>query len=245
MADAIKVTDTYEKKGAGANYSRSNSPLRKTTAARPFTYRDYASWGEDVRCELINGEVYLMSAPTEWHQWVVVELCRQLGNWLEGKSCRVYIAPFDVRLFPKEDDGDFVVVQPDVFVVCDRSKLAGGKACKGAPDFVVEVLSEGSVKKDFAIKRSIYEKAGVKEYWIIDKDEVYTYRLAGGEGSKYDETVYQLTQELVISVAALSGCELRFAAIVDGLLPEAAPAEIPPDAPRPFPAPAASVPAAQ
>ena len=102
---------------------------------------------------------------------------------------------------------DKVVVQPDVFVVCDRKKLSDGKTCKGAPDFVIEVVSDGSVKKDFVVKRAQYEKAGVREYWVIDQEEVYTYQLCDG---RYQETVYKLDETLNVEVNAVPGCTVVF-----------------------------------
>ena len=200
MADALEL---YENNG--------KSPRGRKLPARAFTYRDYLSWGEDVRCELIEGIPYMMAGPGEWHQWVTGGIHRQLGNWLEGKPCRVYSAPFDVRLFPEDDESDKVVVQPDVLVVCDREKLSDGKTCKGPPDFVVEVVSEGSVKKDFAIKRSLYEKAGVREYWVIDEDEVYKFTLVNGA---YQQAVHKLDENLKVAVDVLPGCSISFREIV-------------------------------
>jgi len=197
-------------------YGKSRITFRKeSTPSKGFTYKDYQSWGEDVCCELIDGIPYMMAGPGEWHQWVAGEIFGELRNWLKGKPCRVYAAPFDVRLFPSGDESDRVVVQPDVLVVCDREKLADGRTCKGPPDFVVEVVSEGSVKKDFAVKRSLYEKAGIREYWIVDKDEVYKYVLLNG---KYHETVYKLDEELRVEVDILPGCGISFREIVNQAL---------------------------
>jgi len=200
------VPDALEMQERNAHIFR-----RENVPARGYTYKDYLSWGEDIHCELIDGVPYMMAAPGEWHQWVTGGVYAQLRSWLAGKPCRAYIAPFDVRLFPASDESDKVVVQPDVLVVCDREKLSDGKACKGPPDFVVEVVSEGSVKKDFAIKRALYEKAGVREYWVIDEDEVYKYVLIDG---KYHETAYKLSEELSVGVGALPGCAINFREVV-------------------------------
>ena len=197
-------------------YEETETLFRKENIpAKGFTYKDYQSWCEDFCCELIDGIPYMMAGPGEWHQWVAGEVFGELREWLKGKPCRVYTAPFDVRLFPKGDETDRVVIQPDVLVVCDREKLINGKTCKGPPDFVVEVVSEGSVKKDFAVKRSLYEKAGVREYWAIDKDEVYKYVLSGG---KYQETVYKLDEGLTVEVDVLPGCGINFKTIVSQAL---------------------------
>jgi len=184
---------------------------RENIPAQGYTYKDYLAWGEDVRVELIDGIPYMMGAPTEWHQWVAGEVFGQLRDWLKGKPCRVYIAPFNVRLFPKGDESDKVVVQPDVLVVCDQEKLSDGRACMGAPDFIVEVLSESSRGKDFGDKRNHYEKAGVREYWIVGEDRVYKYILIDGI---YQETVYRLNADSKIYVDALPRCSIDFREII-------------------------------
>ena len=131
-----------------------------------YTYADYRTWDDGERWELIDGVPYAMApAPSETHQSVTGELFRQISNFLKEKPCKVFIAPFDVRLNAQK--GDNTVVQPDVIIVCDKSKL-DGKGVIGAPDFVAEVLSPSTAKKDMDIKYTAYLNAGVKEYWIID-----------------------------------------------------------------------------
>ncbi|MDR1803838.1 MAG: Uma2 family endonuclease [Treponema sp.] len=134
-----------------------------------YTYADYAKWDEDFRCELISGIVYMMASPSEWHQDVVGDVYSQLKASLKGKKCKPMIAPFDVRLFPRKDLSDDTVVQPDVIVICDKSKL-DGKACVGAPDVVFEVLSDSTKVMDLRVKMELYKSAGVKEYWVVAKD---------------------------------------------------------------------------
>ena len=134
-----------------------------------YTYRDYLTWPDDIRCELIDGEVYMMTpAPLLAHQDVVGEIFRQAANALLGKPCRAMIAPLDVRL-PRRNEADEdtdVVVQPDVLVVCDSNKL-DRRGVRGAPDWVVEVLSPLSASRDQIEKRRIYERHGVLEYWLV------------------------------------------------------------------------------
>jgi len=131
-----------------------------------YTYTDYLTWGDDVRYELIDGVPYMMSAPTVTHQGISMSLSVIFGSYFEGKKCRVFAAPFDVRLnFDKEDN---TVVQPDLVIICDPDKLDDGKSCKGAPDLVVEILSPSTAKMDLLKKRNLYEKYDVKEYWIVD-----------------------------------------------------------------------------
>jgi Uma2 family endonuclease len=148
------------------------------------TYADYLTWPDDVRYELIDGVAYLMApAPTLDHQDVAGEIFRQLANALGGQPCRAYIAPVDVRL-PKADEDDArvdTVVQPDVLVVCDADKL-DRRGVRGAPDLVIEVLSPGTAGHDHRTKRQVYERAGVREYWLVHPTDrmVTIYRLEEG-----------------------------------------------------------------
>lgn len=141
-------------------------PAKKTQ----YTFADYLSWEEGERIEIINGEAFLMSSPSSIHQKISMEISRQLANFLEGKPCRVYPAPFDVRLFEKDGDTpDTVdtVVEPDLSVICDKNKI-DLKGCKGAPDLIVEILSPSSLRSDRLVKLRLYQQAGVREYWIAD-----------------------------------------------------------------------------
>lgn len=152
------------------------------------TYAEYAAWPDDVRYELIDGIAYAMDpAPTRRHQEVALELARQIADALEGSPCRPYIAPFDVRL-PRADEADGkidTVVQPDISVICDKAKL-DERGCRGAPDWIVEVLSPGSAGHDQVVKRELYERVGVREYWLVHPiDKVVTiYLLAAGAYGK-------------------------------------------------------------
>lgn len=149
-----------------------------------FTYGDYRGWPDDRRWELIEGEVYDMSpAPTRVHQKLVLEIAAQVHGFLRGGPCEVYVAPFDVRL-PRADEADDrvdTVVQPDIAVICDPAKLDDA-GCRGAPDWIVEVLSPRTAAKDQRQKRDAYERAGVREYWLVHPtDRVLTvYRLLDG-----------------------------------------------------------------
>jgi Uma2 family endonuclease len=153
---------------------------------RKYNYTDYLTWkNENQRWEIINGEVYDMSpAPSRKHQFLSWELSRQIGNFLLDKSCQAYHAPFDVR-FPEGiwDKNEIIdVVQPDLMVICDTSKL-DDKGCQGAPDFIIEILSPGTAFKDFTIKHALYERNGVKEYWLVDPvNQMLTIYLLGEDG---------------------------------------------------------------
>jgi len=163
------------------------------------TYGDYLTWPEDVRYELIDGEAYMMApAPSVSHQDIAGEVYYQLRNALQGKPCRALIAPVDVRL-PKADEADEqidTVVQPDVLVVCDKSKVSE-RGIRGAPDWVLEVLSPSTAGHDQVKKLRLYERHGVREYWLVHpRDKVLTvYTLNNGKGGK-PEYGRPYTQEL-------------------------------------------------
>jgi Uma2 family endonuclease len=140
-------------------------------AAPPrFTYGDYRRWSDDERWELIDGEAFAMSpAPSRHHQEVLGGLHVQIAQFLRGSACRIYLAPFDVRL-PRADERDDdvdTVVQPDLALVCDPAKLDAA-GCRGAPDWIVEILSPNTSRRDLVQKRNLYARHGVREYWIVD-----------------------------------------------------------------------------
>ncbi len=152
----------------------------KIIPTKSYTYADYCTWPEDQRWELIDGVPYDMSpAPGALHQTLVIKFGRFLDEFFEGKTCNVFVAPFDVRL-PKRDEPDNevnTVVQPDVMVICDESKI-DAKGCRKAPDLVIEVVSLSSSSRDQIKKRALYERHGVKEYWVVHPDDrlVFMYR---------------------------------------------------------------------
>ena len=135
-----------------------------------YTLADWRSWPDNERWELIDGVAYAMSpAPRVPHQDKAFDLGRQLGNFLEGKPCRLFMAPLDVFLDEAEREDGGIVVEPDVMVVCNPGKIADD-GIHGAPDFVAEVLSDSTAHKDFGVKKELYERTGVGEYWIIHPD---------------------------------------------------------------------------
>lgn len=149
------------------------------------TYADYLTWSGTYGDEVINGAAYVREppSPSPAHQVVVEELLLQIGNALAGKPCRVHIAPFDIRL-PKSNEKDSqvdTVVQPDVFIVCDRRKI-DRRGMRGAPAWLAEVLSPGTTRHDRLVKLPVYERAGVREVWLIDpiKRTLTLYRLEAG-----------------------------------------------------------------
>ena len=148
-----------------------------------FTYADYPTWDDDQRWELIDGEAFCMSpGPSRLHQKWLGELYRQFANYLLGKPCEVYIAPFDVRLqdsLDASDDETIIVVQPDLMIICDPGKL-DDSGVKGAPDLVIEIISPSTAKRDIKIKFELYQRYGVKEYWIMYPNDrtMLVYRLS-------------------------------------------------------------------
>ncbi|MCD7882729.1 MAG: Uma2 family endonuclease [Lachnospiraceae bacterium] len=133
-----------------------------------YTEDDYWSLPETVRAELINGQLYYMAAPSRIHQEILNSLITEINIYIRSKhgSCRVYPAPFAVKLREDKDN----TVEPDITVICDRSKLTE-KGCSGAPDWIIEIVSPGISSHDYVRKLNLYADAGVREYWIVDPAE--------------------------------------------------------------------------
>ncbi|MEO1255503.1 MAG: Uma2 family endonuclease [Bacteroidota bacterium] len=136
---------------------------------KTYTYTDYLKWKFEERVELIKGKIFKMSpAPKRKHQKISIKLGKTLIPYFENNNCEIYYAPFDVR-FPSSDGEAHTVVQPDICVVCDKSKL-DELGCNGAPDFIIEILSASTSKKDYTDKYQLYEDQQVKEYWIVNPE---------------------------------------------------------------------------
>ncbi|HAA81038.1 MAG: hypothetical protein XD65_0207 [Caldanaerobacter subterraneus] len=152
-----------------------------------YTYEDYLNWPEEQRIELINGQVYLMAPPSRIHQEVSGAIYNQFYNYLKDKECKVYYAPFGVK-FPsgneKSDKEIKTVVEPDIVVVCDKSKL-DDEGCKGAPDLIVEITYPSTARKDKIEKFNLYEKHGVKEYWIVEPENKIVSVFTLQENNRY------------------------------------------------------------
>jgi Uma2 family endonuclease len=171
-----------------------------------YTYADYLTWLDDKMRELIHGFIRMMSpAPRPIHAEVSKNIYRHLDSIVlrnKGK-CKVFYAPFDVR-FPKNGETDYdkidTVVQPDICVICDLSKL-DELGCCGAPDMIVEILSPSTAKKDMTEKFTLYEESGVKEYWIVHpKDKAMNVYLLQ-ENGKYDAgTLYEFEGKVPVHI---------------------------------------------
>lgn len=182
------------------------------------TYADYLRWPEDVRYELIDGAAYAMAGPDLAHQEIVGEVFAQLHRALEGHTCRPFVAPFDVRLPGpgQDDDATDTVVQPDVLVVCDPAKL-DRRGVRGAPDLVIEVLSPATAGHDQVLKRHVYERSGVREFWLIHPLDrtVTVYRLIDGAyGKPYIQELSGNTR-----VGVLDGVQIEWDTLVARLPP--------------------------
>jgi Uma2 family endonuclease len=175
--------------------------------AKRYTYADYLTWLDDKRRELIDGFIKMMSpAASSVHANISMNIASDLKNFVKKNKgqCKVYSAPFDVRLFANKNSDskdDDTVVQPDICVICDRSKI-DKHGCKGAPDLIVEILSPSSLKRDMVEKFPLYERAGVHEYWVVNPDAPSVNVFILQSDGKYDAgTVYEDdTKEIPVSV---------------------------------------------
>ena len=187
---------------------------------KTYTYADYFKWQFKQRVELIKGKIFEMSpAPNRFHQEIAGTIHVRLWLFLENKPCKVYGAPFDVRL-PRRSKSDktiITVLQPDVCVVCDLNKL-DTRGCIGAPDIVVEVLSPGNNSKELKKKYEVYEEAGVLEYWLVSPQDQWmrVYTLVEG---KFRESPYFVAGDLVTS-AVLPGFFLDLTDLFKDITPD-------------------------
>lgn len=171
-----------------------------------YTEEDYYNLPEDVRAELIDGRIYYQAAPGRQHQTILSELHIAIGNYLKSKkgSCRVFPAPFAVKLFEDRKN----IVEPDISVICDRSKLTD-RGCTGAPDWIIEVTSPSDPQRDYGIKLFKYRTAGVREYWIVNpqKHTVMVYDFEKEERSNQynfcDDVPVCIYEDLILNIDQL------------------------------------------
>lgn len=148
------------------------SHLDQLDLNQSYSYADYLTWQLKEAVELIKGKIMLMSpAPNVRHQDISTNLMRYLSNYFKQKKCRVYAAPFDVRLYDRKksilkNQDIQTVVQPDLCVVC-QSEILDKQGCNGAPDWIIEILSKGNSKREIHIKYELYQESGVSEYWLV------------------------------------------------------------------------------
>jgi len=166
-----------------------------------YTVEEYLTWDEGFRAELYEGRLIMMAPPTASHQSVLGEIFVQLHNFLKGKSCKVYPAPFGVKLFDNEE----TIFEPDVVVICDKTKV--DNICHGAPDMVIEVRSPTTAKRDLNEKYKKYEQAGVREYWIVDPEANHVQAGVLHDG-KFITKLFGIEDELA-PVSVLEGCVIN------------------------------------
>lgn len=174
-----------------------------------YSYTNYLNWLFDDRVELIDGKVFKMSpAPSPLHQEISGGIFYSIYHHLKNKPCKVYAAPFDVR-FPtrsKADNDIFTVLQPDICVICDTSKI-DRRGCIGAPDIVIEILSPGNNKTELVNKYKVYEEFGIKEYWVVSPGEKTLLKyILDGEGKYCASRFFTLSEKVYSGV--LPGFEL-------------------------------------
>ncbi len=166
--------------------------LSQLDMSASYSYADYLTWQFEETVELIKGKISLMSpAPNVNHQRLSMCLSGQLFSYFRHKSCQVFAAPFDVRLYDRRksilaNQEIFTVVQPDICVICDPDKL-DEQGCNGAPDWIIEIVSKSSSKKDAQIKHALYAESGVTEYWLV-----FPYETIVQQFVLNDEGQYQL-----------------------------------------------------
>jgi Uma2 family endonuclease len=186
--------------------------------SKTYSYADYLQWTFEDRLELIKGKIFKMTpAPAPIHQRLSWRIAGELYNDLKNKPCQAYPAPFDVRLPRKGENEDkkiFTVVQPDICIICDPSKV-DTRGCTGAPDIVLEILSPGNNQKELRNKYEVYEESGVKEYWIISpQDESFLkYTLIDG----HYRPSKLMTIGDIITTPILPGFELHLETVFEGI----------------------------
>lgn len=170
--------------------------------SKQYSYAEYLSWQFTERIELLKGYISRMAAPNPFHQEVSGELFNYLKNYLDskGKLCKVFIAPFDVRLYNHAksavaDKEIYTVVQPDLCVICDKSKI-DKHGCLGSPDLIIEILSESNLKTDLQVKYALYQENGVGEYWIVFPIEKMIQKFLLVDG-KYQTMGFYMETDLI------------------------------------------------
>ena len=197
------------------------------------TLQQYEQLPENIRAEVFDGEIFYMASPSQEHQTLLTELLVSIRNYLQRKKgeCFVFPTPFDVKL----SDRPLTIVQPDIMIICDKTKL-DGKRCNGAPDFIIEIISPGNPADDYIRKLYYYQKFGVREYWIADPANrmVEQYFLVDGVlqlNAIYavyrDWEIRQMTEEERAAMVTRFKCslfddfEIALEDIFTGLLPDA------------------------
>ena len=181
----------------------SYSKVEEPDASITYTYADYLQWQFEERLELFRGKIFKLTAPNTRHQQISLTIGSTFHSFLKSKKCQAFVAPFDVRLpvkNKKADDEVITVVQPDICVICDETKIDTLGWCE-APDLVVEILSPGNSKKEIRLKHELYEEAGVKEYWIINPVEENIVVFILNENGKFSGLKMYAGDDTIKSIA--------------------------------------------
>ena len=155
-----------------------------------YSYADYLTWQLEESVELFKGNIMAMSpAPSVKHQTVITNLGGELYQYFHKKPCKLFYAPFDVKLYDRRKSllnnrEVFSVVQPDLCVICDKDKLTE-QGCDGAPDWIIEILSPGNSRKEVRLKYDLYEECGVAEYWLVFPYEQIVQQFVLDDSGKY------------------------------------------------------------
>lgn len=187
------------------NEDGTESKVEEPQSLIGFTYADYLRWNFKEQLELIRGRIFKKcAAPSLTHQSVVLNIANALSRYVAGQPCKVYLAPADVRLKGKQfkdkpctDEQIRTVVQPDVCVVCDASKLKDTRFIDGPPDLVIEVLSPGNTKTENQFKLKLYEENGIREYWVVMPGYNNIMVFMPDEQGLYGKPVYYEIDEVI------------------------------------------------
>ena len=177
-----------------------------------YSYADLLAWDDNTRYELYSGQPVALASPSDVHQKILGALHLKLGNYLLGKKCEVYLSPFDVRIFEEQGDSPEdvdTVLQPDLMVVCNPNKV-DRRGVHGAPDLIIEILSLSSARYDRLVKFNLYQRAGVREYWLVDPTTrmVSVYTLENG---KYQAAAYGADDS--VRVGILDDCTIDLSTV--------------------------------
>lgn len=185
---------------------------------KTYSYADYLRWEFDERVELIKGKVMLMSpAPDFNHQQLSGELSYQIAHYLRHKNCKLFVAPFDVKLYDSKkeqltDKEAYSVVQPDLSVICDKNKFTQ-QGCDGAPDWIIEIVSKGNSKKDLLLKYELYQENGVGEYWLVYPYEEAVHQFVLNQETRFYQLLKIYAQDGMMSPCLFPNLKIDLAEV--------------------------------
>jgi len=184
-----------------------------------YTYADYLSWQFDDAIELIKGKMTMSPAPSSEHQSISWRLSGALFIFLKNKECRAFAAPFDVRLYDRRksivvNKDIYSVVQPDLCVICDKTKI-DSKGCLGSPDWIIEILSKGNSKKEMQLKYQLYQESGVKEYWLVYPGEKAVHQFVLDDQTEKYQLQYMYSGEDIATPYLFPDCQIDLSEVFE------------------------------